>query len=256
MKPKRKKVEKFGSIFIVAQREKRKIIITQETKWNEKEKNFSVSKETSNKSWKLCIIMKTTATAFVHLQTKYFSWMPFMYTRIYWAAKASTTAAVATAAAAAAVVAFASAMALSHSRACNSNETNRCEQHPPISFSISLVSSDWFCVHNQWQTCWVGIRFVYNTFMSTRMRHTATMIVCVRKKITSRCLCVRLRFPCLRATKRTRCVCASVFDVFYRSLGLSRFAWFFCLLYLHAVYTKINFIREKRADRSVESTSN
>lgn len=125
------------------------------------------------------------------------------------AAPAVAAAVDVAAAAAAAVVSVASVVALSRSCACDWNETNLCEQHPPISFSILLVSSDWFCVHNQWQTCWVGIRFVYNTSISARMRHTfGVMTVWVRKK--SQCavaVCVARSSVCVRRKGRGVCVC-------------------------------------------------
>lgn len=90
--------------------------------------------------------------------------------------------------------------ALSLSRACNWNETNRCEQHPPISFSILLVSSDWFCVYSQWQSCWVGIRFVYSRSINA-ISYAVHDCMGAGKK-SQHAICMRRWFPCLRAPKR------------------------------------------------------
>lgn len=154
----------------------------------------------------------------------------------------AAAAAVAAAADAAAVVSVASVLALSHSRACERNETNRCEQHPPISFSILLVSPDWFCVHNQWQTCWVGIRFVYNTSISARMRRTADLSVWVQQTITSRYLWASLVFPSLGATRRTKCVCEWI-----QSTGLFRSAWI-SLVFFDSMPSTPEWCWENRSD--------
>lgn len=102
-------------------------------------------------------------------------------------------------------------VSLSRSRACDRNETNRCEQHPPISFSILLVSSDWFCVYSQWQTCWVGIRFVYNTYTHTSIERTLVrhcsdnsthLYGCGGRKKSKRMLCVCVRARLSHAIKK------------------------------------------------------
>lgn len=118
---------------------------------------FSVSKGTTKKKLKIVHHHDDDGNGVRSSPNKIFFLNVFYVLRI----ESAAAAAVAAAAATADVVSVASLLAPSHSRACKWNETNRCEQHPPISFSILLVSSDWFCVHNQWQTCWVGIRFVY-----------------------------------------------------------------------------------------------